>query len=126
MASTTSRLSWVWLGASQDSQARRGADPDIGPGRRDDDGLDAGEGCAVADGLAVGCGVAEGVAVTKAGDAGLCVVDVAEAGGTGGVDGVGKCGRLSLGAGGFVESGGRHEGVGCGLAGPKESLKIRP
>ena len=66
-----------------------GGDPDVGPGGRDDDGFDAGEGFGVAEGSAFGGGVAEGLAGTVAGDAGFAVVDVAEAGGAGGGDGVG-------------------------------------
>ena len=54
-----------------------GANPDVVPGGRDDEGLDAGEGFFVADGVVAGVGVAEGGAGAVAGDAGAGVVDVA-------------------------------------------------
>ncbi len=61
-----------------------GGDPDIAPGGRDDEGLNAGEGFGVADGGLAGVEVAEGFAVAEAVNAGGGVSDVAEAGGFGG------------------------------------------
>ena len=56
-----------------------GADPDIGPGGRDDERLDAGEGRFVAQGSAFRREIAEGLSAAFAADAGAGVGDVAEA-----------------------------------------------
>jgi len=58
------------------------ADPDVGPGRRDDERLDATEIGLVAKGGAVRFGVTEGIALAVAAYAGSGIGDVAEPGGT--------------------------------------------
>ena len=60
------------------------ADPDVLPGGRDHEVLDADEGLVVLDGLAVRVEVAEGVAMLLAADAGDRGADVAQTGGLGG------------------------------------------
>ena len=65
-----------------------GADPDVGPGGRDDEALNAAEDFGIADGFAVRIDVAEGGAGALAADAGAGVGDVAEACGFGGGDGI--------------------------------------
>ena len=100
-----------------------GADPDVGPGGWDDEGLDAGEGVTVADGLVVGVGVTEGLAVAGAVDAGFDGGDeqrrpAALADSIGSVMGIGMAAfRRDI----MAEMHGR----GCGLTGTHDKLRWR-